>query len=157
VESQPAWSTHLRSRARLRTAPRTHFVDPSLAAAALQAGPDRLLGDLETMGLLFESLVVRDLRVYADTVDAEICHYRDSNDAEVDAIVQTRGGAWGAFEVKLGSARVDEWAAKLVKFAAAVDTDKVGPPAVLAIVTGTGYGYTRADGVVVVPIGALGP
>ncbi|MDM8085327.1 DUF4143 domain-containing protein [Cellulomonas cellasea] len=157
IENQPAWSTHLRSRARLRTAPRTHFVDPSLAAAALQAGPDRLLGDLETLGLLFESLVVRDLRVYGDALDAEICHYRDSNGAEVDAIVQTRGGQWGAFEVKLGSASIDAWAAKLLKFASDVDTDKAGPPAVLAVITGTGYGYTRPDGVVVVPIGTLGP
>lgn len=157
LEPQPAWSTHLRSRARLRTAPRAHLVDPSLAAAAMQAGPERLLGDVRTMGLLFESLVVRDLRVYADVLDAEVCHYRDSNDAEVDAVVQTRGGAWGAFEVKLGTGSIDAWAAKLLKFAADVDTEKVGPPVVLAVVTGTGYGYTRPDGVVVLPVGALGP
>ena len=157
LEEQPAWSTHLRSRARLRRASRTHLVDPSLAAAALRAGPDRLLADLNTLGLLFESLVVRDLRVYGGPLDAEVCHYRDSSGAEVDVILQAADGAWGAFEVKLGSGDVDAWAAKLLRFAADVDTSRVGEPAVLAVVTATGYGYTRPDGVVVVPIGALGP
>lgn len=157
IEEQPAWSTHLRSRAQLRNAPRTHLVDPSLAAAALRAGPERLLADLNTFGLLFESLAVRDLRVYGAPLDAAVHHYRDSYDTEVDIILQAADGAWGAFEVKLGTDDEDAWAAKLLKFAADVDTSKVGEPAVLAIITATGYGYTRPDGVVVVPIGALGP
>ena len=157
LEEQPAWSTHLRSRARLRQAARTHLVDPSLAAAAFRAGPDRLLADLTTLGLLFESLVVRDMRVYGDPLDATVHHYRDSNDLEVDIILQTAAGGWGAFEVKLGTAGVDAWAARLLRFAEGVDTKRVGEPAVLAVITATGYGYTRPDGVVVVPIGALGP
>ncbi|MBM6403091.1 ATP-binding protein [Phycicoccus sp. CSK15P-2] len=159
LEEQPPWSTHLRSRATLRTASRTHLIDPSLAAAAVGAGPQRLLDDLNYLGLLFESLVVRDARVYATTLDATIHHYRDSDSLEVDLIVQARDGAWGAFEVKLGGEKaIDDAAIGLLKFATKVDTAKVGEPAVLGVITATGgYGYTREDGVVVVPIGALGP
>jgi hypothetical protein len=157
LEVQPAWSTHLRSRARLRDRARTHLVDPSLAAAALDATPAKLLRDLNTLGLLFESLVVRDLRVYADAADAAVYHYRDSDGLEVDAIVEARDGTWGAFEVKLGTGQVDQAADQLLKFADKVDTGKVGPPAVLGVITPNGYGLTRPDGVVTIPIGALGP
>lgn len=158
VEEQPPWSTHLRSRATLRAASRTHLVDPSLAAAAVGAGPDRLLADLNYLGLLFESLAVRDCRVYATPLDATVHHYRDSDDLEVDIVIQGRDGTWGAFEVKLGGERAIEGAATgLLKFAAKVDTSKVGEPSVLGVITATGYGYTRPDGVVVVPLGALGP
>lgn len=158
LEEQPPWSTHLRSRATLRTASRTHLVDPSLAAAAIGAGPDRLLNDLNYLGLLFESLALRDCRVYAAPLDATVHHYRDSDNLEVDLIVQTRNGAWGAFEVKLGGeAAIDAAASALLKFAEKVDTSKAGKPAVLAVVTATGYGYTRPDGVVILPIGAFGP
>ena len=157
LEVQPAWSTHLRSRARLRDRPRSHLVDPSLAAAALDATPAKLLRDLNTLGLLFESLVVRDLRVYADATDAAVYHYRDSDGLEVDAIVESRDGTWGAFEVKLGTGQIDQAAAQLIKFADKVDTDKVGAPAVLGVITAGGYGLTRPDGVVTIPIGALGP
>jgi predicted AAA+ superfamily ATPase len=157
IESQPSWVTHLRSRARLRKAPRIHFADPSLAAAALRAGPKRLLSDLNFLGLLFESLVVRDARIYADTLDASIYHYRDSNDLEVDIIVEATDGRWGAFEVKLGVGEIDEASEKLLRFAEIVDTEKTGPPAILGVITATGYGYTRPDGIVVAPIGALGP
>lgn len=157
IEEQPPWSTHLRSRATLRKAARTHFVDPSLAAAALGAGPGRLMTDLNYLGLLFESLVVRDTRVYADPLDGTVFHYRDSDGLEVDVVVQTRDGTWGAFEVKLGTGRIDEAAGKLLAFATKVDTSEVGAPAVLGVVTATGYGYTRPDGVAVVPIGSFGP
>lgn len=158
LEEQPPWSTHLRSRATLRTAPRNHLVDPSLAAAATAAGPNRLLGDLNYFGLLFESLAVRDCRVYAVPLDAAVHHYRDSDGLEVDIIIQTRDGGWGAFEVKLGGEQAIEVAAAgLLKFADKVDTTKVGEPAVLGIITASGYGYTRPDGVVITPIGALGP
>jgi uncharacterized protein len=157
LEEQPPWATHLRSRATLRRAPRTHLVDPSLAAAALGAGPARLLADLNTLGLLFESLVVRDCRVHAEPLDATIYHYRDSDDLEVDVIVQTRGGVWGALEVKLGQGQIAQAAQNLLAFAAKIDTAKVGAPGVLGVVTATGYGYTRDDGIVVIPIGALGP
>lgn len=157
IEEQPPWSTHLRSRATLRKAARTHFIDPSLAAAALGAGPEQLMTDLNYLGLLFESLVVRDTRVYADPLDGTVFHYRDSDDLEVDIVVQTRDGAWGAFEVKLGLGRIDEAAGKVLAFAAKVDTSEVGTPAVLGVITATGYGYTRPDGVVVIPVGAFGP
>lgn len=157
LEVQPAWSTHLRSRARLRDRARTHLADPSLAAAALDATPAKLVKDLNTLGLLFESLVVRDVRVYADAADAAVYHYRDSDNLEVDIIVEARDGTWGAFEVKLGQGQVDQAAASLRKFAAKVDTDKVGSPAVLGVITANGYGLRRSDGVVTIPIGALGP
>ena len=156
TELQPAWSTHLRSRARLRTAPRTHFVDPSLAVAALDASPVQLLRDLNAFGYLFESLVIRDIRIYSDPLDGTVTHYRDGDGLEVDVIVST-ADRWGAFEVKLGTAQIDEAAAKLLAFANKIDTSRMGSPAVLGVVTGTGYGYTRPDGVVVIPVGALGP
>lgn len=158
VEDQPAWAPHLRSRYALRRAAKRHFVDPSLAVAALRATPEGLLRDLSLMGLLFESLVVRDLRVYAQASDGRVLHYRDSDDLEVDAIVETAEGRWGAFEVKLGGERpIDEGAASLSKFAKRVDTDRVGDPAVLGVIVATGYGYVREDGIHVIPIGALGP
>ena len=157
IEDQPAWAPHLRSRSRLRNAPKRHFVDPSLAVAALRATPTRLLEDLELLGCLFESMVVRDLRVYAQAADAEVYHYRDNTGLEVDAIVQTAEGRWAAFEVKLGHGDLDQAAANLVKFATRVDTSKSGTPATLAVIVATGYGYRREDGVSVIPIGALGP
>jgi len=157
TEEQPAWTPHLRSRSRARTAPKRHFVDPSLAAAALGATPPRLLRDIETLGLLFESLVVRDLRVYAQSFDATVLHYRDNTGLEVDAIVETPDGAWAAFEIKLGHARLDDAAARLLKFAGRVDDRRTGQRARLVVITGTGYAYDRPDGVAVVPIGALGP
>lgn len=157
VEDQPAWAPYLRSRSILRRSPKRHFVDPSLAVAALRATPDRLLNDLELLGFLFESLVVRDLRVYAQASDAEIFHYRDNTGLEVDVIVETADGRWAAFEVKLGAGRVDEAVASLRKFADRVDTTRSGEPSMLGVIVGTGYGYVREDGVAVIPIGALGP
>jgi predicted AAA+ superfamily ATPase len=157
VENQPAWSPHLRSRAILRSKPKRHFVDPSLAAAALSAGPDRLMADLELMGFLFKSLVIRDLRVFAQPLDGRVFHYRDNNGVEVDAIVQLADGRWGAFEVKLGQAMIDGAAENLLRFEKLIDVHKSGSPVVLAVICGTGFAYRRADGVVVIPIGALGP
>jgi predicted AAA+ superfamily ATPase len=157
VEDQPAWSTHLRSSATLRKSPKRHFVDPSLAAAALRATPDTLYSDLNLFGLLFESLVLRDLRVYAQADDGAVSHYRDSTGLEVDAIVETGDGRWGAFEVKLGAGQIESAAAGLLRFQDRVDTTRAGKPSVLAVITPSGLGYRRADGVSVVPIGALGP
>jgi hypothetical protein len=157
VESQPAWAPHLRSRYRLRTAPKRHFVDPSLAVAALRATPDRLLGDLNLLGLLFESLVVRDLRIYAQAADAQVLHYRDSSGLEVDAIVEAGDGRWMAFEVKLGHGQIDDAAATLSRFARRVDKARCGSPALLGVIVASGYGYRREDGVAVIPVGALGP
>jgi predicted AAA+ superfamily ATPase len=157
IESQPAWAPHLRSRARLRRAPKRHFVDPSLALAALGAGPERLLADLEWFGLLFESLVIRDLRVLSQPLDGEVFHYRDHYGLEVDAIVQLLDGRWGAFEIKLGEAQVEQAASNLLRFARSVDDQRSGAPACLAVICGKGYAYRRADGVAVLPVGALGP
>jgi uncharacterized protein len=157
VEDQPAWAPHMRSRANLRTSPKRHFVDPSLAVAALSAGSERLLADLNLFGLLFESLVVRDLRVLAQPLDGTVLHYRDNYGVEADAVVQLADGRWAAFEVKLGTGLVDEGAAALLRFRDSIDTRKSGEPAVLGVIAGTGYGYVRPDGVAVVPIGALAP
>jgi predicted AAA+ superfamily ATPase len=157
VEDQPAWAPHLRSKYRLRTAPKRHFVDPSLAVAALRATPDQLLRDLNLFGFLFESLVVRDLRVYAQAVDAQVSQYRDSGNLEIDAIVQTGDSRWIALEVKLGQGQVDHAAANLTRFAERIDIAKCGRPALLGVIVATGYGYRREDGVAVIPIGALGP
>jgi hypothetical protein len=117
IEDQPAWAPHLRSKSRVRVTPKRHFVDPSLAVAVMRATPERLLGDLNFLGLLFESLVIRDLRVYAQARDAHVLHYKDNTDLEVDAIVEGADGAWGAFEVKLGTNLVEEAAANLLRFA----------------------------------------
>ena len=157
IEDQPAWGPHLRSRSRVRTGPTRHIVDPAVALAAMRAAPDRLLGDIEYCGFLFQSLVVRDLRVYGQPLEAQVYHYRDNTDLEVDAIVETADGMWGAFEVKLGGGAVDAAARSLTRFADRVDTRRSGSPGVLAVVTGTGYAYRRDDGIAVVPIGVLGP
>ena len=156
LENQPAWRPHLRSKAALRQAPRRHFCDPSLAVAALGGSPDRLLKDLEWLGLLFESLVIRDLRVLAQALDGEVFHYRDDYGIEVDAIVQLRDGRWGAIEIKLGPGQVEAAAAGLLRFRQQIDTRRTGEPAFLAVICGSGYGYRRADGIAVVPVGALG-
>ncbi len=157
IEDQPAWAPHLRSRANLRSSPKRHFVDPSLAVAALGAGPERLFGDLNLLGLLFESLVIRDLRVLAQPLDGQVLHYRDNYGVEADAVVQLADGRWGAFEVKLGAGLVDEGAEALLRFRDAIDTRKRGEPAVLGVIAGTGFGYVRLDGIAVIPVGALAP
>ncbi|MFM7253923.1 MAG: ATP-binding protein [Ilumatobacteraceae bacterium] len=152
-----AWSSHLRSRARLRTSPRVQFCDPSLAVAALRAAPGQLLADMQFFGHLFEALVVRDLRVYASVVDGTVQHYRDSDGLEIDAVVTAGDGRWAALEVKVGSGEIDRAAENLLAFARKADTSRIGDPAALAVVTATGFGYTRPDGVVVIPLAALGP
>jgi hypothetical protein len=157
VEDQPAWAPHLRSRYVLRNAAKRHFTDPSLAVAALRATPERVLGDIKLFGFLFESLVIRDLRVYAQAVDARVLQYRDSHGLEVDAIVEVADGRWAAFEIKLGSGQVDTAAANLRRFSQQVDTQRCGSPAALGVIVGTGYGYRREDGINVIPIGTLGP
>jgi predicted AAA+ superfamily ATPase len=130
-----------------------------MSASLLNAGPDELRRDFKTYGFLFESLVVRDLRVYAEATRATLLHYRDSSKREVDAIVDGGYGRWGAVEVKLGSSSevIDEAAANLKSFAANVDTQSTSEPRFLAVVTATGYAHRRRDGVVVVPISTLSP
>jgi hypothetical protein len=155
IEDQPAWAPPLRSRARLRSASKRHFCDPSLAAAALQAAPEQLLGDLNYFGFIFESLVVRDLRVYAQHHHARVLHYRD-NIGEVDIIVEA-GARWGALEVKLGATYVDAAAANLKRFVERIDTNQCGSPAFLGVVVPTPYTYVREDGIHVISIQALSP
>ncbi len=157
LEDQDAWSPDLRSRARLRVSPKRHFVDPSLAVAALDASPARLIKDLHTLGLLFESLVIRDLRVYAQHIGAQVLHFRDGTGAEVDAIIELPDGTWAAIEIKLSAERADAAAASLRRVTSKVDTQRAGEPAALLVVTADRYGYMRDDGVAVVPITALGP
>ena len=158
VEDLPAWAVHLKSRARLRRSPKRHLVDPSLAAATLRAGPERLWRDLGYLGQAFESLVVRDLRVYADAGDAAVYHYRDSNGHEIDAVVEHGDGRWLAVEVKLGPvARLDEVAGSLIRACEQIDTSKAGEPVKKLVIIAEGYGYERPDGVTVVPITSLGP
>ncbi len=121
------------------------------------ATPERLLRDLELLGLLFESLVIRDLRIYAQASAGRVLHYRDNTGLEVDSVVETVDGHWAAFEVKLASRHVDAAAATLLKFADRVDTDRSGRAAALGVIVPTGYGYLRTDRVAVIPIAALGP
>ena len=157
VEDAAAWSPRMRSKTALRTAPTRYFVDPSLAVAALGAGPERLLGDLEAMGFLFENLCVRDLRIYADAIGGEVLHFRDRNGLEADAIVQLRNGRWAGIEIKLGGeARIDDGAANLLRLVDRLDP-RVRRPAFLMVLTGGAYAYRRDDGVIVAPIGYLGP
>jgi hypothetical protein len=154
TEDLPAWRPALRSRARLRAAPVRHLADPSLAAAALGASPSRLLREIGWMGFLFESLVVRDLRVYAGALDGRLYHYRDSNGLEADAVVELPDGRWAAFEVKLGSSPVvvETAAAGLIRLRTVVGG---APPVALGVVTGTGYSLVRPDGVLQIAVGAL--
>jgi len=155
IEVQPAWAPHLRSTRQLRSSPKRHFVDPSLALAALRIGPKRLLQDLNFMGFLFESLVIRDLRVLSQPLGGSVLHYRDNKGLEVDAVVELADGRWAAFEIKLGQAAINQGAAALLNFRDIVDLDRRGEPAVLGVITGTGYGYVRDDGIAVIPIGTL--
>ena len=156
IENQPAWNTHLRSSAMLRKASKRHLTDVSLAVAALGATQKSLLNDLKFTGFLFESLVIHDLRIYAQANDASVYHYRDSTNLEVDAIVQKYSGEWAAFEVKLGIGQIDEAAENLKKFASIIDTSKIATPKTLNIITGTGMSYTRKDGINVISHSSLG-
>ena len=159
IEPLTAWPTHLRSRSPLLTSPKHHFTDPSLAVAALQAGPARLLADPEALGLLLESLVIRDLRIYAQAADANVHAFADAGGAEADAIVDAGDGRWIAVEVKLGGREHIEKAARsLLAVRGKIDESRMGRAAKLVVVTAAdGYAYERPDGVSVVPLFALGP
>ena len=158
VEEQPAWSVGLRSRAPLRKSPKWHFADPSLAAAALGADPGRLMADASTLGLLFGSLVVRDLRVLAQPRDGRVFHLRDAAGLEADAVVEFPDGRWLAVEAKLGGGEaIDSAAESLLRLSRKVEAARRDQLAALVVVTAVGYGYTRPDGVRVAPITALGP
>lgn len=156
IEDQPAWNTHIRSSEALRKSPKRHFTDVSLSVAALGADKTSLLNDIKCTGFLFESLVVHNLRVYAQANDATVYYYRDSSGLEVDAIVQKHNGEWAAFEIKLGMGAVEEASANLLKLLANIDLNKVKPPKSLNIIVGTGISYKRKDGINVISLGSLG-
>ncbi len=159
LEDMPAWNPNLRSKSAIRTSDTRHFVDPSIAAAALGIGPAGLIKDFETFGLLFESMCVRDFRVYADALDGDVFHFRDRTGLECDAGLHLRDGRYGLIEVKLGGNRlIEEGAANLIKLADKIDTTTMPKPSFLMVVTGTGeYSFTRRDGVMVAPIRTLRP
>ena len=157
IEDMPAWNPNLRSKTAIRTSDTRYFVDPSIAAASLGVGPKDLLGDLNTMGLLFETLCVRDLRVYADSLFGNVYHYRDKSGLECDAVVHLRDGSYGLIEIKLGGDRlIEEGSRNLKALSEKLDTAKMKEPSFLMVLTGTGkYAYRRDDGIYVVPIGCL--
>ena len=157
IEDMPAWNPNLRSKTAIRSSYTRYYVDPSIAAAALGIGPNDLIEDLKTFGFLFETLCVRDLRVFADALNGDVYHYRDKDGQECDAVIHLRNGKYGLIEIKLGGDKLIEEGAKSLKsMAAKIDTDKMNAPSFLMVLTGTGdYAYCRQDGVCVVPIGCL--
>ena len=157
IEDMPAWNPNLRSKTAIRTSDTRYFVDPSLAIAALGMGPNDLLNDLETMGLFFETLCVRDLRVYAEVSGGNVFHYRDKTGLECDAVVHLRNGSYGLIEIKLGGeTRIEEGAANLNNLENKIDTTRMKKPSFKMVLTAVGqYAYKRADGVLVVPVGCL--
>ena len=158
IESLPAWSTHLRSASRLRKTPKRYFTDPALAVAALRSSPAALVRDLETMGLLFESMAIRDLRVYAQSMGANLYYYRDETDLEADAIIDGLDGRWAAVEIKLGGgSAIKKGMDSLRSVRSRVDTARRGDPARLIVLTAFGPGYQTDDGVAVVPLTSLRP
>lgn len=159
IEDMEAWNPNLRSKAAIRTTDTRYFVDPSIATAALGIGPKDLAKDLNTLGLLFETLAVRDLRVYAEALDGAVYHYRDNNGLECDSVMHLRNGHYGLIEIKLGgNSLIEEGAKNLTLLAKKIDTDRMYAPSFMMVLTGTGqYAYQRQDGVLVVPIGCLRP
>lgn len=158
IEPLPAWRPHMRSRTRLRTTAVHHFVDPSIGTAALGVGSADLLHDLPAAGLHFESLVVRDLRIYTQALGARLSAWRDTRSgAEVDVVLELPNGQWAGIEIKLGENAADVAAAALLNLSDKVDTVRHGRPLALVVITGGRFTYRRPDGVIVVPIAALGP
>ena len=157
IEDMPAWNPNLRSKTAIRTSNTRYYSDPSIATAALGIGPNDLLNDLRTIGLLFETLCVRDLRVFADSLNGEVYHYRDKDGQECDAVIHLRNGKYGLIEIKLGGDSLIEEAAKSLKsMESKIDTSRMNNPSFLMILTGIGdFAYRRKDGVYVVPIGSL--
>lgn len=153
----PSWNPNLRSKSAIRTSDTRYFVDPSIATSALGCGPDELKGDLETLGLIFETLCVRDLRVYSQPLNGEVYHYRDSSGLECDAVVHLRNGHYGLVEIKLGGETAIESAVKtLNKLESNIDTDKMKAPSFKMVLIGVGqYAYRRKDGIYVVPVSCL--
>lgn len=157
IEDLAAWNPNLRSKAAIRTGDTRHFVDPSIGTAVLGLGPKDLINDLDTFGLFFEDMAVRDLRVYAEALDGQLYHYRDSNGLECDTVLHRRNGNYALMEVKLGGEeRINEGAANMIALVNNIDTSKMPAPSFMAVIIGVGqYAYQRKDGVYVIPIGCL--
>ena len=157
VEEAPAWNPNLRSKTAIRTSDTRYFIDPSIAVASLGIGPNDLIKDLNTFGLIFETLCIRDLRIYAESINGNVYHYRDASNLECDAVVHLRNGSYGLIEIKLGGDKlINEGAENLKKMYSKIDTDKMSNPSFLMVLTATGkYAYKREDGVFIVPVGCL--
>lgn len=157
IEDSEAWNPNLRSKTAIRTANTRYFIDPSIGTAVLGLGPKDLINDLNTMGLFFETLCVRDLRIFADALDGQVFHYRDKSGLECDAVIHLRNGRYGLVEIKLGGDRlINEGASNLLALVDKINTDKMKEPSFVMVLTGTGdFAYRRKDGVYVVPIGCL--
>lgn len=157
IEDSEAWNPNLRSKTAVRTTNTRYFIDPSIGTAVLGMGPKDLLADLNTMGLFFETMCIRDLRVFADALDGQVFHYRDKNGLECDAVIHLRNGKYGLVEIKLGGNKlIEEGVKNLLALAGKIDTEKMNAPSFLMILSGAGnYAYRRKDGVYVVPVGCL--
>lgn len=157
IQDLSAWAPSLHAKSRITKSPTRHFADPSIAAAALKASPESLMRDMSTLGLLFESLCVRDLRVYAQALKGEVFHYRDESGLEADAVVALRDGRYALFEMKMGASLIDAGAANLLKISEKINTGVMGESSCCVVLTPGGYAYRRNDGVYVVPITCLKP
>ena len=157
IEDMQAWNPNLRSKTAIRSSDTRYYIDPSIAVAALGIGPNDLINDLKTFGFLFETLCVRDLRVFSDALNGEVYHYRDKNGLECDAVIHLRNGKYGLIEIKLGGETLIEEGANTLKILKSkIDINKMNAPSFLMVLTGVGdYAYKRPDGVLVVPIGCL--
>lgn len=157
IEDAEAWNPNLRSKTAIRTSDTRYFTDPSIATASLGIGPKDLIADLNTFGLIFETLCIRDLRVYAEALNGNVYHYRDKNGLECDAVIHLRDGSYGLIEIKLGGDNlINQGASTLLSLADKIDTTKMKKPSFLMVLTAAGdYAYRREDGVLVVPIGCL--
>ena len=157
IEDMPAWNPNLRSKTAVRTSDTRYFTDPSIGVAALGIGPKDFLVDMKTFGLFFETMAVRDLRVFAEALDGTLYHYRDKNGLECDTVLHRRNGTYGLIEIKLGGETlVEEGAKNLLALSGLIDTSRMRRPSFMMVLTGTGaYAYRRKDGVYVVPIGCL--
>lgn len=157
IEESPAWNPNLRSKSAIRTSDTRYFVDPSIATASLGIGPNDLINDIKTFGFIFETLCIRDLRIYSESINGSVYHYRDASDLECDAVIHLRDGSYGLIEIKLGGDKlINEACDNLKKLLSKIDTEKMQKPTFLMVVTATSkYAYKREDGIYVVPIGTL--
>ena len=152
-----AWNPNLKSKTAIRTSDTRYYIDPSIGVAALGLGPNDLINDMKTFGLFFETLCIRDLRVYTDLLGGQVYHYRDKNGLECDAVIHLKNGKYGLVEIKIGGDRnIEEASKNLLKLSSIIDISKQKAPAFKMVLTGVGqYAYTRQDGIHVVPIGCL--